>query len=253
MRGRKGLAIRGNAPVAASTPSPRERRGFSGPNELLADIMARTHGSLAEVHLLDKPKYLKFVFCDGTQLHPNAESERKQWYLANREALLDFVNAGYEGDPLGGLTFGYSGTGSGKLAALLKACGFEWTAIVTSEDNDGYFPAILKPEGLFTMEGNPIDLELKRQNRETAALQRRAEADARRRTDEALRRTEEARKQEIMRERLKLRQCECVAGDWGSSTKSGVDGATNTALLFSSDPSFSVRPRQKTGVCRCPP
>ena len=130
----------------------------SGPYGLLGNILLRAHGSLKEVRFLEKPKDFVLVFGDGTELEPRRESQRKEWYLGHRELLLEYLNAGYSGDPLHVLAFGYSGTGSSNLAALLQSCGFADTSVVTREDESNRFPLILRPDGtMFTVGGDLIE------------------------------------------------------------------------------------------------
>ena len=118
-----------------------------GPYELLASLMLRAHGSLKEIQFLAKPKDFVLVFSDGMRLQPQSEGERKQWYLSHRELLSEFLSAGYRGDPLHVLGFGYSGTGSSNLAVLLRSCGFVDTTIVTSETSMASLPIVLTPDG----------------------------------------------------------------------------------------------------------
>lgn len=168
----------------------------SGSYDLLGKIMLRAHGSLKEVKLLEKAKGFVLVFGDGTELEPGRESKRKEWYLGHRELLMEYLSAGYGGDPLHVLAFGYSGTGSQNLATLLRSCGFKDTTIITSEEDAVGFPVVLRPDGrLVTATGELIDVELERQKRAAAERQRRADEE-RRRAEEAKRRAEEERRRE---------------------------------------------------------
>jgi hypothetical protein len=193
----------------------------SGPYDFLGKIMLSAHASLSEVRLLGKPKDFILVFGDGTKLEPRKESQRKDWYLAHRELLLKYLNAGYGndpragGDPLNVLAFGYSGTGSQNLAVLLQSCGFKDTTVVTTEQESDRFPVVLRPDGsLFTVGGELIDIERERQNRDASAAQRRAEEDRRRADEqqrkketEAKREAEELRKRQIMQQRKTMAKC----------------------------------------------
>jgi len=194
----------------------------SGPYDLLGKIMLHAHGSLKEVRLIEKTKDFVLVFADGTELEPRRESKRKDWYLGHRELLLEYLNAGYGGDPLHVLAFGYSGTGSHNLAALLRSCGFKDTTVITSQEESDRFPVVLKPDGrLFTVSGEVVDIELERQKREAAAQERRVEEErrhveeAKRRAEEqgrqqeaeAKRQADELAKRQIMLHRTSLKQC----------------------------------------------
>ncbi len=144
----------------------------SGPYELLGQLMLRAHGSLKEVRLLEKTKEFVLVFGDGSELSPRSESKRKEWYLAHRDVLIEYVNAGYGGDPLHVLAFGCSGTGSHNLAALLRSCGFQDTGIITSENAFDCFPVVLLPSGeLASTIGAPFDLKQEREKREAETRQ----------------------------------------------------------------------------------
>jgi hypothetical protein len=184
--------------------------------------MLRAHGSLKEVRLLEKPKQFVLVFGDGTELEPRRESKRKEWYLGHRELLLEYLKAGYKGDPLDVLGFGYSGTGSSNLEVLLRSCGFSDTTLVTTECGSDRFPVVLKPDGrLYSVGGDIIDLELQRQRREAATQRRRAEEEkqraeeAKRRAEEqrcqqeedTRRQAEEGRRRQIMQQRRALKHC----------------------------------------------
>ena len=128
-----------------------------GPYELLAKIMIDIHGSLQEVKFLEKPKTFELVFSDGTLLKPSSEDDRKHWYLNHRQSLLEYLNAGYGGDPLHVLTFGYSGTGSHNLVRFLKSCGFTSTEFISAETHAAHqeLPFVLKADGSRT----PLSLE----------------------------------------------------------------------------------------------
>ncbi len=170
---------------------------LSGPYELLGQLMLRAHGSLKEARLLEKTKEFVLVFGDGTELSPRSESRRKEWYLAHRDVLIEYVNAGYGGDPLHVLAFGYSGTGSQNLATLLRACGFKDTSIITDDDASDYFPVVLLPSGeLASTTGAPFDLKRERENREAEAKQRR-EVEEKRRAEEQRKREQEESKRKV--------------------------------------------------------
>ena len=82
--------------------------------------------ALKEVRLLEKTKEFVLVFGDGSELSPRSESKRKEWYLAHRDVLIEYVNARLRGRSMGMCSpSGYSGTGSHNLAALLRSCGFQ--------------------------------------------------------------------------------------------------------------------------------
>ena len=121
----------------------------SGCYELLASLMLRAHGSLQEVKFIEKTRNFVLVFGDGTELEPNTEYKRGKWYKNHLELVSEFVDAGYGGDPLDVLSFGYSGTGSNNLAVLIKACGFENASAVTSGENFNELPVVLRPDGKF--------------------------------------------------------------------------------------------------------
>jgi hypothetical protein len=168
----------------------------SGPYELLGHLMLRAHGSVKEIRLLEKTKDFHIVFGDGTQLSPRSESNRKEWYLGHRDVLIGYVNAGYGGDPLHVLAFGYSGTGSHNLAVLLQACGFKDTSVITAENGSDYFPLVLLPSGeLVGITGTPLDLKHEREKREAEAKWRRDEEEKRRAEDQRKRQEEDARKE----------------------------------------------------------
>ncbi|MCY7283428.1 MAG: hypothetical protein LH679_08275, partial [Cyanobacteria bacterium CAN_BIN43] len=110
--------------------------------------------------LVSSPKNFSLEFEDGPVIWPRKQSSREEWYQNHMDAVRRYVSAGYGGDPLNKLAFGYDGSGSSALTEFLTGAGFENINARKLEAPSQLFPSKKKRGGEVQMNGIGIVFDI---------------------------------------------------------------------------------------------